>query len=169
MNLSIADRRALANKAARNAPFRKKLATDPRAAIEEATGRVLSGNIAVKIVDENGAWCFVVPMSSEIAATLPEPTDDRSAIENDIYTLIRDQPALRQDAMRDPKRFLREYFAVDLGQTTVELFQEEPDTAIIVVPNPAMQGELQDELLDLVAGGGPQTCNTNTVTKNVRD
>lgn len=169
MNLTIADRRALADKAARSARFRNKLASDPLAAIKEATGRAPFETLAVKIVEEDAAWCFVLPGSGDIEATLPVPADDRTAIENDVYALVRDKPALRQQAVRDPKRFLRDYFGVDLGHTAVELLQEEPGTAIIVMPNPALQGEMPDELLDLVAGGGQSGCMAGTAEQIKRD
>jgi hypothetical protein len=127
--------------------------SDPRRAVAEATGKSLPEAERVELVEEGEtAWSFVMIDPAAIDAALPEPRDARSAIENEVYGLLRDQPALADQAERDPVAFLRDRFGVEV--TAVDFRREGAGETLLLLPNIDTREELSDELLDLVAGGG---------------
>jgi hypothetical protein len=151
--LSIAHRRAITDRAMSHADFRDLMLSDPRRAVMEATGASFSSDERVEVVREGDvAWSFVLVDPAEIDATLPEPQDARSAVENEVYTLLRDEPGVADVAAADPVAFLRERFGVEV--TAVDLRRESKGETLLVLPNIGSREELPDDMLDLVAGGG---------------
>jgi hypothetical protein len=165
--ISIADRRTIMTNSMTQPDFRDLLRRDPRAAVEQVAGSGSSGEARISIVEEQPeAWEFVVPASA-IDAELPEPEDPRSVVENDVYEMLRNDPAVRARVIGDPKAFLAEKFQLDLGPTGVNVREEQPGELLIVLPYRDGREELNDEALDLVVGGDGATgggqigCQTN--------
>jgi hypothetical protein len=162
MALSIAERRAVSMKSLQQPDFRQRLKADARAGIREATGKSLPAGLQIEVIDEGEQdWCFVLLDPASIDVMLPAPMDSRSAVENDVYALLRDQPALAPVAQADPVGFLRERLRIDVSGVKVR--KEEAGAMLIVMPNPVSQDELSDELLELVAGGGDPGCLSGKV------
>lgn len=165
MSLSIADRRQVTTLAAFDPAFRSELERDPGAAIGAVIGRSLPTN-GIELVYETSDWCFVVP--AVIDAELPEACDPRSAVENDVYALLRDQPETLADVERDPKKFLSEKFGIELGDYGVKICHEAPGANVIIISNPATGEELSDDMLDLVSAGGVAPVKSEGLTYNPR-
>ncbi len=156
--LTIAERRQVADRSA-EPDFRDLLRSDPRKAIISATGRSLPDAATVALVEESAdAWSFVLVNPADIEAVLPDPLDARSAVDNQVYALLRDEPALADAAERDPIAFLRERFGVEVP--AVDVRREGAGETLLVVPHLAAREELSDELLDMVAGGGEPGCQS---------
>jgi hypothetical protein len=169
MQLSISDRRRLTGLAGSDMSFRDRLETDPCGAVHYAIGRSFEAG-KIELVHEADDWCFLMLEPAEIDAQLPEPYDVRSAVENDVYTLLRERPELREGAERDPKGFLSKEFGVEIdGDAGVQICREKPGTALIIIPNVSGREELSDDLLDLVSAGGSPGCQTSQVTSAPRD
>jgi hypothetical protein len=135
---------------------------DPRAGIREVTGKTLACDVQIELVDEGDEdWCFVLLDPAMIDGTLPAPVDARSAVENDVYAMLRDRPSLTPGAVAEPVAFLRERLGVDVGG--IHLRKEPPGMIVLVLPGRA-NNELSDEMLDLVAGGGSPNCQTGKTT-----
>lgn len=150
--LTIAQRRCLSTRAMFDPAFRARLASDPRAAVAEAVG-ALPADQTVAVIEETATrWAFVVPSLQDIESHLPAPTDARSAVENQVYALLRDEPEAIETAARDPRGFLLERFGVSVGG--IDLRREGAGTTVIVIPHQTAREELDDDMLDLVAGGG---------------
>lgn len=167
--ISIADRRAIMTHSMASPDFRNLLRGDPRAAVEQVTGRPPSGEARISVVEEQPeAWEFVIPASA-IDAKLPAPEDPRSVVENDVYEMLRDDPTVRARVVGDPKAFLAEKFQLDLGPTGVNVREERAGELLIVLPYRDGREELNDEVLDLIAGGGQEGCQTEGAKTPTRD
>lgn len=154
--LTIAERRMVSERTL-DRDFRELFRSDPRGAIASATGRALPGSDAIEVLEETAdAWSFVLIDPAGIDRTLPAPQDARSAIENEVYALLRDQPALVDIAERDPTNFLRERLGVEVP--AIDIRREGKNQTIVVLPHLGSREELPENLLDLVAGGGDPGC-----------
>jgi len=159
MGLTIADRRAISASAMLDPKFREALFKSPHDAVREATGKQLPATTRFEVLEEGAAgWCFVMLDAAAIDRDLPEARDARSAVENDVYALLRDQPALASAAERDPVSFLRERLQIEVDD--VVLRKEGADDAILVVWNQLASEELPDDFLDLVSAGGDTGCQS---------
>jgi len=139
--------------------FRDLMRSDPRAAFEKATGQPAPNDVIVSVKEEGAdAWEFVLPATA-IEAELPAPAYPREVLENEVYALLRDDPALRARVVADPKGFLAEKFQLDLA---VNVREEGPGEVLIILPYSDNAEELPDAALDLIAGGdqitGGSTC-----------
>ena len=90
----------------------------------------------------------------------------RSAVENDVYSLLRDRPDLADAAAQDPVGFVRSHFDIDMDGFDVDLRREGPGSAIIVLQNIEEREQLSDDMLDLVSAGGAPTTATTTASTN---
>ena len=159
MQLSVSNRRAVMNMSMLEQAFRDELRRDSRAALKRATGKDVHADAKVELLEEDEKnWAFVVPSEGSIEDDLPPATDARAAVENDVYALLRAEPAIRTRLESDPKTFLKERFEIDLGDAGVNLRSETKDELVLVLPFVTGREELPDELLDLVAGGGDPGC-----------
>jgi hypothetical protein len=151
--LTIAQRRSISNRCSFDQAFRRKLGRDPRAALAEALGSSLPSDETVEVLEESPSrWAFVLPEIDDIEPDLPPPTDPRSAIENEIYSALREEPETIETAARDPRAFLLERFGVEVNG--VDLRREFAGTTVVVIPHQSAREELDDEMLDMVAAGG---------------
>lgn len=139
--------------------FRERLANDPKAAASEILGRALPAGETVAVIEETATrWAFVLPPIDDIEAELPEPTDARSAVENQVYAILRDEPETIETAARDPRAFLQERFGVEVNG--VDLRRETAGTTLVVIPHQGAREELDDDMLDLVSAGGHEPTDT---------
>jgi len=151
--LTIAQRRSISLRSMVDPGFRARLAHNPRVGLAEALGTKLPKGQIVDLLEESASrWAFVLPGIDDIEQDLPAPTDQRSAVENEIYAALREDPEMIETAARDPRAFLFERFGVEVDG--VDLRRECPGITVIVLPHRAAREELDDEMLDLVAGGG---------------
>lgn len=158
--ISIAERRTIMTNSMTQPDFRDLLRRDPRAAVEQVTGRATFAAAHVSVVEEQGdAWEFVVPAGA-IDAELPAPEDPRSVVENDVYAMLRDGHTILERVVGDPKGFLAEKFQIDLGPTGVNVREERAGELLLILPYRDSREELNDDALDLVAGGGQSGCQT---------
>ena len=163
--LTIAQRRSISTRAIFDPVFRERLGQDPRAAIAEALGSALPPEEIVEVLKEGATrWAFVLP--ANIEHQLPEPTDARSAVENELYSVLREEPETIEAAARDPRAFLLERFGVEVGG--VDLRRESAGTTVVIIPHQSAGEELEDEMLDLVAGGGSPPTNTAASTGSAK-
>jgi len=152
--VTIADRRAITTAAAAQPDFSALLRRDPRAAFHRATGREAPASTRISVVEESaGAWEFVVP-AGPIDADLPEAADARGVIENNVYSMLRNEPEVRTRAISDPRAFLAERLAFDIGEAGVTVHEEQPGELVLILPHGDSRDELNEAALDLVAGGG---------------
>jgi hypothetical protein len=157
--LTISDRRAIMTKSMLEPGFRELLRRDPRAAVEQATGRAAPEGARISLVEEqDDAWEFVVP-AGDIDPSLPQPCDPRSVIENQVYELLRDEPLVRSRAFGDPKGFLAERLQFDIGDARVNVREEQPGELVLILPYGDSRDELSEGALDLVAGGSAPGCD----------
>ena len=153
--MTVAERRAIMSMSIQEEEFRDLLQRDPRKAIKDVTGKEIFSDVDVIVIEETAsAWEFVIPVEGSIEADLPMPVDARALVENDVYTLLREDPTLRSTIESDPKGFLVDRLQMDLGQTGVNVRTERDGQIMLILPNVHGREELADELLDLVAGGG---------------
>jgi hypothetical protein len=85
----------------------------------------------------------------------------------DVDAMIRERlasdPAFRQQLIDDPRATVSQLVGMDLPDVVTVTVHEESLTGIhIVLPSVPSQGELADDELELVAGGG--VCWTNSCT-----
>lgn len=165
--LTISQRRSLSTRALFDQAFRKALVDDPQAALADALGIDFPADEAVAIIEESATrWAFVLPVVSDIEAELPEPTDARTAIENQVYAVLRDEPDTVEIAARDPRTFLFERFGVEVNG--IDLRRECAGMTVILIPHEASREELSDEMLDLVAAGGNVPINNADSTGSAK-
>jgi len=156
--LTIAERRTVSERTL-DRDFRELFRRDPRGAITVATGRALPVSDAIEVLEESAdAWSFVLIDPAGIDRTLPEPQDARYAVENHVYALLRDEPALMDIAERDPTSFLRERLGVEVA--AIDIRREGKNQTIVVLPHLESREELSENLLDLVAGGNDPGCQS---------
>jgi len=154
--VTIADRRAIMTASMTQPDFRDLLRRDPRAAFRQATGRPAPQDARVSVVEESAnVWEFVVPATA-IEAELPHADDARGVIENNVYDILRDEPAVRASAISDPRAFLAKRLQFDIGDAGVNVREEQPGEIVLVLPYGDSRDELSESALDLVAGGGEQ-------------
>ena len=161
--LTIAQRRSISTRSTFDQAFRRQLGRDPREALAEALGLPLPSDEAVEILEESATrWAFVLPEVADIEPELPPPTDPRTAVENEIYSVLREEPETIETAARDPRAFVLERFGVEVNG--VDLRRECVGTTVIVIPHQSAREELDDEMLDMVAAGGsvPQNGEEST-------
>jgi len=156
--ITIADRRPIMTSSMRQPDFRDLLRRDPRTAVQQVTGRPVPDEARISVVEEQAdAWEFVLP-SGGIDPDLPSPNDARSAIENDVYALLREEPQVRARVIGDPKGFLAERLRFDIGETGVNVREERPGEIMVILPFGNSRDELNEGALDLVVGGGDPDC-----------
>lgn len=165
--LSIAQRRSISTRSVFDRAFRHWLGHDPRAALADALGSALPRGQAVEVLEESGSrWAFVLPVVADIELELPVPADARSAVENEVYAVLREEPEMVEMAARDPRAFLLERFGVDVNG--IDLRRERAGTTVIVIPHQGAREELDDDMLDMVAGGGNQPTGTPEETGSIK-
>lgn len=161
MSLSIADRRAVMAQCFLDESFRERLLAHPRDAVRDVTGKTLPPDARIQVMDEGDRdWCFVMIDPAQIDAELPEVQGRRDAVENDVYALLRDQPALAAEAEKDPMAFLTRHFGIEV--TGIDMRREAPGETLLIAPNLASD-ELSDDMLDLVSAGGDPGCQSGAV------
>jgi hypothetical protein len=154
MSLTISDRRTIMNSATSQPDFRDLMHSDPRAAVARAIDRPAPADLTITVIEEQpDAWEFVIPANA-IDAQLPAPGDIRTAVENDVYALLRDEPQVRAQLTRDPKAFLAERLQISVGEDRVCVREEQPGELIVVLPHAETREGLSDEMLDLAGGSG---------------
>jgi hypothetical protein len=165
--ITIADRRAVMTASMLEADFRDLMRRDPRAGFQRATGRSAPQDARIAVLEEQpDAWEFVVP-AGPIDSELPQPSDARGAIENDVYDILRDEPGVRARAMNDPKAFLAERLQFDIGDAAIHVREEQAGELLLVLPCGDSRDQLVDSALDLVSagtldqtsGGSAPSCN----------
>jgi len=166
MSLSIAERRTISSAAYWDDDFRKALLDEPVSVLSKTLGRPIAADTRVEFMHETDKWCFVMLDADKIDAELPAAVDARSAVENDVYSLLRDRPDLADAAAQDPVGFVRSHFDIDMDGFDVDLRREGPGSAIIVLQNIEEREQLSDDMLDLVSAGGAPTTATTTASTN---
>lgn len=164
MTLSVAERRTISTRALFDPDFRSSLVADPHEAVSEALGHPLPAGLELELIEESAdSWAFVMLPSAAIAMGLPEALDARAAVENDVYTVLRDDPQAIIVAKNDPVAFMRDRFGLEIQG--VALYEETAGRAMIVLPNNAAATgeELSDDMLDLVSAGGDPNCQSGYI------
>ena len=98
----------------------------------------------------------------------------RGEVQDLLAKFAIENPKYREALIKDPKSIIERQLNTTLGNTKVKAIVETADTAYVVVPYLAGEGELSDSDLEKVAGGKQDisaTCVTvgigggNTVTQ----
>jgi hypothetical protein len=99
----------------------------------------------------------------------------RGEVQDLLATFATNNPKYRQALIFNPKSIIEKQLNTSLGAVKVKAMVEAADTAYIVVPYVAVEGELSDADLEAVAGGKQDinaSCNVigalaagNTVTQ----
>jgi hypothetical protein len=72
--------------------------------------------------------------------------------------------AFKARLLRDPHAALTEAGVPVASGVTIKVVEDTESTRHLVLPPPPPEGELSDEALDKVAGGGPSSCGTVCLT-----
>src|SRR5712691_10275965 len=77
----------------------------------------------------------------------------RGEVQDLLAKFAVENPKYREALIRDPKSIIERQLNTSLGNTQVKAIVETADTAYVVVPYLAGEGELSDADLEKVAGG----------------
>ena len=77
----------------------------------------------------------------------------RGEIQDLVAKFAVENPKYRSALLRDPKSIIEKQLNTSLGKVNVKAVAETADTAYVVVPYVAREGELSDADLEKVAGG----------------
>lgn len=167
MTLSIGERRTVTMRAVEDFDFRALLKRSPAAAIQQVTGHAVE--VPVEVHEEGEDWSFVLVDPASIERELPAALTTRAAIENYVYDLIRDDPSLGAEAASSPHAFMQNRVGFDVAADQAVIVRREgPGTLVLVIPNPDTIDQLDDNMLDLVAGGGQTGSNNPQATMDSR-
>lgn len=170
MKMTIAARRAVTELAAASFDFRNLLKARPAAAIQQATGITVDPEIRIAVIEEGSDWDFVMVDGTGIEADLPDALDVRLAVENQAYAMLRDQPDCRAEAEASPRNFIRDRLGIELPvESGVTLHPEATEALVLVIPNKEVRETLDEDMLDMVAGGGSPASNSDMVQPEKRD
>ena len=154
MELSVAQRRDLVEKARNDPAFLQQLKQDGVRAIAAETGVTLPDGMAVHIIEEagDGAFTGVLPREAALAEGLPEPIRARDAWENLLLATVSLDAEARSELLADPVGFARE-LAGNFPGNRLEILVENSAETYLVIDAPEGD-ELPDYALDFVSGGG---------------
>ena len=88
-----------------------------------------------------------------------EALEKRSEFENQLVVKAYDDESFRQELLADPKSIYERELGTQIPDSfSIEVVEEKPNTIYMVLPRkteePGAEGELSDEALEAVAGGG---------------
>lgn len=88
-----------------------------------------------------------------------EALGKRSDFENNLVIKAYEDEAFRQQLLADPKTIYEQELGTNIPDSfKIEVIEEQPNTIYLVLPRKAeeagAEGELSDEALEAVAGGG---------------
>jgi hypothetical protein len=87
-------------------------------------------------------------------ADIPGEEDVRRSAEAHLVGKARNDPAFRQELIRNPRGVIARELGVQLpSDFDVKVFEETPKSLYLVLPPAVDDSELSDELLEAVAGG----------------
>jgi hypothetical protein len=157
--LSIAARRHLTDRAARDDAFLRRLRDDGSAAILEEVGVAMPSGMTLHVIEDaaNGAYIGVVPRGAVLDLGLPEPATVRQAWENMLLSVIATDEAARAELIADPLDFANGVAGRFPGER-LSIFVETDADTYLVVPTNDFHDELDDSMLDLVSAGGNPNC-----------
>ena len=90
---------------------------------------------------------------------LLEGLQKRSEFENKLVVKAYEDEAFRQELIANPKKIYEQELGTNIPDSlTIQVLEEQPNTVYMVLPRKAeeagAEGELSDEALEAVAGGG---------------
>jgi hypothetical protein len=77
----------------------------------------------------------------------------RGQIQDLLAKFATENPKYRDALIKNPKDIIEKQLATSLGNVSVKAVVETADTAYVVIPHVAKEGELSDADLEKVAGG----------------
>ena len=91
-------------------------------------------------------------------------TMTRGEIQDLLAKFAVENPKYREALIKDPKGIIQRQLNASLGNVNVKAVVETADTAYVVIPHIASEGELSDADLEKVAGGKQDIKAECTVT-----
>ena len=98
-------------------------------------------------------------MNTEEKQEALEALQNRSEFENKLVVRAYEDEAFRQELLADPKSVYEREMGISIPDSfSIEIVEEKPNTIYMVLPQKTeaaqAEGELSDEALEAVAGGG---------------
>jgi hypothetical protein len=137
---------AVVARAMKDAAFRDRLVKNPKAAIEQETGTRLPANVEIRVLEETERKVHVV---------LP-PAGDQDVLQRIVSRATIDADFRRQ-LIANPRAAIQNEAGVTIpGDVDLQVIEETETTKYIILPTTPLPaaGELSDQQLEKVAGGG---------------
>ena len=138
--------------------FKQELVSHPNTVIEQETGEKLPEGVEIRVVQETSNTRYLLlPSHSDVT---PEKLEQlRQGAAGDFSSLIVraiEDEVFKQELISDPNGVIERELGIQLpsgGQIRV-LAQDANVEYLVLPPQPAPDGELSEEELEAVAGGG---------------
>ncbi len=143
--------------------FKQELLSDPKPAIEQATGEKLPEDLVIRVVEEtpNTRYLMLPPISSMTPEERQQTVNElRQGVGGDFSSVIArsiEDNAFKQELVSQPNAVIERELGITLPEgTEIRILEPEDNIRYLVLPMQpdSLEGdELSEEQLEAVAGG----------------